>query len=295
MAEIHNQPSAGAAAPAEDQPACPLGAAPLPAPSRLPATPVEPLGEDASPHMTVGEHLDELRRRLLYALGGLALAMVVTLATGTWLLRCVEYPYVKVMADLHKPPNLVVLSVTTAFSMYVKLALYCGLLLSLPWIIYQLWMFVRAGLYPRERGYVSWGLPAAIFLFLLGAAMGAYVSIPTLKFFVTFGDYVGVTTTVTLDSYIDFLMQLLLVFGLAFEVPLVVLALARLGLIRMEHLRRYRKHVIVGMCTVAAIFAPADAISMVVMTLMLWALYETGAILAWLLIFRKKKAPGLRQ
>jgi sec-independent protein translocase protein TatC len=248
--------------------------------------------DDSTPRMSIGDHLDDLRRRLFRAVLGLAAAMVVGLVFGERILGWIEYPYRSAMWEIGKKPDLAVFSITGAFTMYMRVAFYAGLILASPWVFYQLWMFVAAGLYRKERRYVSLALPFSVALFICGAAAGIAMSIPAIKFFIQFGNGMGVDPIISLNDYVDFLTQLLLVFGLVFQVPLVVLVLARVGLVDMRKLNRYRRHVIVGMAVIAAIFAPPDAVSMIVMMLPMCLLYELGIVLAWLLIFRKRPAPA---
>jgi len=248
----------------------------------------EEADEAGHPKMTLGQHLDELRRRLIYAAIGLVAVMAVALIFGKQLIRLIEYPYNVAMQEAGREPQLAMTGLTDAFSTYLRVSFYAALVVAAPWIVYQLWMFVAAGLYPNERRYVNRSIPFSVLLFLVGAAFGVQVSIPAMKFFVTFANSLGVQPIVTLDNYISFMTNLLLVFGLIFEVPLVVLVLAKVGLVNMRMLNRYRRHVVVAMAVFAAVFAPPDAMSMILMILPMWLLYEGGILLAWLLVFRKK-------
>ena len=246
--------------------------------------------EDSMPVMTLGEHLEELRRRLFYAAAGLIAAMVLCLVFGTDILRWIEAPYAIAMKQMGKEPRLWFTGVTDPFSTYLRVSFYAGLVISSPWVFYHLWSFMAAGLYRRERRYVWMALPFSIFLFLTGAAFAVCLAIPALKFFISFGDQIGLSSIIGLDEYIRFMTNLLLAFGAVFEVPLVVLVLARVGLADMAMLRRYRRHIIVAMTALAAVLAPADLWSMMAMVLSMWLLYELGVLLAWLLVFRKEKA-----
>ena len=244
---------------------------------------------DPMPAMTLGEHLDDLRRRLFYSAGGLALGVVLCLIFGKQIMVWIETPFVAALTSMGKDPSLAVTTVTGAFGTYLRISVYAGLVLSSPWIFYQLWSFVAAGLYARERRYVWLALPFSLSLFLLGAVFAAYLSIPAIKFFISFGDEMGIKPIILLDEYVSFMTNLLLAFGAVFQVPLVVLVLARVGLVQAQTLRRYRRHVIVAMAAVAAVLAPADVFSMMAMLVPMCLLYELGVFLAWLLVFRKKR------
>jgi len=239
--------------------------------------------------MTLGEHLGELQRRLKYALAGLALTTAGALCFAEPLIRLCERPFQQAMAQTGHQPQLTMIGVTDAFMTYLRVGLYAGMILAAPWVFYQLWMFVATGLYRRERRVVLWSVPFSVVLFLLGASFGVVVSGPALRFFLAFAGTLGVAPIVTLEAYISFMTNLLLAFGLVFEVPLVVLVLAKVGLIRRDMLNRYRRHVIVAMTIIAALLAPPDALSMILMVLPMWLLYELGAVLAWVLVFRKEQ------
>ena len=127
-------------------------------------------------------------------------------------------------------------------------------------------------------------------LFVAGAAFAVVLSIPAIKFFIQFGNDLGIRPIITLDEYVGFMTNLLLAFGAVFQVPLVVLVLAKVGLVDMPRLRRYRAHVIVAMSVIAAVLAPPDLLSMLAMMLPMWLLYELGILLAWATVFRKKPA-----
>ncbi|MCL2700624.1 MAG: twin-arginine translocase subunit TatC [Phycisphaerae bacterium] len=244
--------------------------------------------EQAAAKMSLGEHLAELRRRVIYALIGLALATGVAMSFAQPLIRLCERPFLQAMEQSGQTPQLTMIGLTDAFMTYLRVGLYAGLVLAAPWIFYQLWMFVAAGLYRHERRYVLWAVPFSVLLFLLGAAFGVWLSAPAIRFFLGFADTLGVVPIVTLEAYISFMTNLLLVFGLVFEVPLVVVVLAKVGLVERRTLSKYRRHVIVAMTAAAAFLAPPDALSMILMVLPMWGLYELGIGLAWVVVFRKK-------
>jgi sec-independent protein translocase protein TatC len=246
-------------------------------------------GADRMPAMTLGEHLDDLRRRLVLSATGLALSMTLCLIFGKEIMVWIEKPFVAALTEMHKDPSLAVTTVTGVFTTYLRISFYAGLVLASPWIFYQLWSFVAAGLYRRERRYVWLALPFSLSLFLLGAVFATYLSIPAIKFFISFGDDMGIKPIIMLDDYVSFMTNLLLAFGAVFQVPLVVLVLARVGLVDLRMLHHYRRHVVVAMAAIAAVLAPVDPGSMMAMLLPMWLLYELGIFLAWLLVFRKNR------
>ncbi len=253
------------------------------------APPVEEQEEHELPSMTIGEHLDELRKRLFYSVLGLFAALGITLYFGKDIIHLIEQPFMNAMRASGEQPQLAVTEVTAGFYTYIKVAVYAALVLSSPWIFYQLWAFVAAGLYPRERRYVNLAVPFSVALFLGGAAFAVVISIPAIEFFIEFGSSLDLVPIITLPDYISFMTGLLLAFGVVFQVPLVVLVLARVGLVDMRRLKKYRRHVIVAIAGVSALLAPPDVMSMVLMAVPMWLLYELGVALAWVLIFKKRR------
>lgn len=249
--------------------------------------------------MTLGEHLEELRRRLLYVLGGAAVAFVLCfLLFRNELLDAVVRP-VYPQWRLFGRDILVLEPVDvkftmgapyTAFTTYLFISLVAGCIASAPWALYHLWAFIAAGLYPRERRWVYVFGPLSVLLFATGALFFYFVVYPVVVSFLysyaeDFNRYVVATggePMITRDTlfggYIHFVMLLTFVFGLMFELPLVVYFLGRVGLVRVETFRRYRRHVIVALVAVAAMVTPPDVFSQVALAVPMWVLYEAGVL-----------------
>jgi sec-independent protein translocase protein TatC len=313
--------------------------------------------------MSLGDHLEELRARLILALLGLFVGMVVSLIFGTHILRLIEWPYHKAMGDraeklqerevprveaevlslvdvvfntltdrlasdanaprdldpnrvawIHEvsaqavktwvqekyvvPRNndssLISLAPAEAFMAYMKISLIAGLILTAPWVFYQIWMFIAAGLYPKERQYVYKAVPFSAGLFIIGALFFLFViAWVTLKFFLLFGDTVGVASQWTLQKYISFVTILMLVFGVAFQTPIAVFILVRTGLVAIRTLREYRKYVLLGLAFVSAVATPSpDPFSMLALLIPLYGLYELGILLS-IIAERKTKREKL--
>jgi len=251
----------------------------------------KPARHEDFPKMTLGEHLEELRRRIIYALLGVALALAVALALGRQLIELIEYPYAVAMARAGLKPQLAVLAISGGFTMWATVALYAALVAASPWVFYQLWMFVAAGLHTHERRWIVWAVPFSAALFAGGAAFAVGVSIPAIGFFIEFDKWLpGVTPIITLQDYVHFMAALTATMGLVFQMPLAVLVLAKTGLASMKGFNKYRRHVILAISVFAAVFAPPDLLSMFLMGLPMWALYELGVVLAYFLVLRRASA-----
>jgi len=165
-----------------------------------------------------------------------------------------------------------------------------GLILSSPWVFYQLWMFVAAGLYTHERKYVQTAVPFSAILFVTGALFFLLVVAPlTLKFLILFNQNIlGANSNFTFADYISFIAMLMLVFGVAFQTPIAIFILTRTGLVTIQNLRKSRKFIILFIFILAAMATPPDVISQVTLAIPLYALFELGILLSWL-AERKKK------
>ena len=185
--------------------------------------------------------------------------------------------------------KLVVLAPADAFIGFMKISLITGLIISSPWVFYHLWMFVAAGLYTNERRYVRIAVPFSTALFVIGALFFLIVVAPlSLRFFLGFGHYIGVSSSWTFQKYISFVTMLMLVFGLGFQTPIAIFVLNRTGLVSIAALKNSRKYVIVGMFALSAVATPPDVISQITLAVPLYALFELGILLSWLAERRKK-------
>ncbi len=249
----------------------------------MPETELDSIDET---RMSLGDHLEELRWRVLYALIGLVLAMVLALFFGKELIGLLTEPFRNVTGYNSQPTAV---TITGAFLTYMQVSLIAGLILSSPWIFYQLWKFVAAGLYPNEKRHVWWVAPACAFLFVCGALFFLrVVSYPMLRFFMTFTDWMEVAKLMRLKELVSFMAGLMFMFGLAFQMPLVVLALGKMGLVTPPLLGKYRRHVIVGLLILSAVATSPSPVDQVLLAAPMWLLYELGIILVRIFASDKK-------
>jgi len=227
--------------------------------------------------MSLGDHLEELRMRLLLALAGLVVGSVICLFFGPKIIAFIQGPYDNLMPD--RP--LIALAPADAFIGYMKISLISGLILSSPWVFYQLWMFVAAGLYPPEKRYVRIAVPFCASLFVVGALFFIYIVAPiSLVFFLKFGDIINVAPNWTFQKYVSFVTVLMLVFGVAFQTPIAIFFLNRTGLVSLKALRGSRKFVMLGVFVVAAVATPPDVVSQITLAVPLYLLFELGILLS---------------
>jgi sec-independent protein translocase protein TatC len=235
--------------------------------------------------MSFMDHLEELRRRLIICSIALGIGFLICYGFSQYLFELLAAPLVK---SLPKGDKLIYTALTEAFFTYLKVGLIGGALLASPVIFYQLWRFVSPGLYKHEKRFVIPFVVCSSLLFMGGAFFGYSVVFPVgFKYFLGFSsDYVKALPS--MKQYLSFSATLLLGFGLSFELPLVTLLLARMGIVTGDMMRKKRKFAIVAIFVVAAIITPTpDAINQLLMAGPLLVLYEASIILAK--VFGKKK------
>jgi sec-independent protein translocase protein TatC len=174
--------------------------------------------------------------------------------------------------------ELKVMGATEGLLVYLKVSLYCGLVLSGPWIFYQLWMFVAAGLYPQEKRLVHVSMPLSIGLFLAGVALCQFIVIPAaLAYLMSINEWLGVGEELRLNEWLSFAIWTPLVFGIAFQAPVVMVALQRIGITTVEFYRKQRRmaYFLLAVLSIPLAATP-DAFGMLSIAIPLWILYEFG-------------------
>jgi len=232
-------------------------------------------------------HLQELRKRLIFsfiAVGG-GFALCYTFAEKIF--DILAAPLLEMMPQ---GGSLIFTSVAEAFFTYMKVAFVAGLILASPFVLYQIWAFVAPGLYRNEKKYVVPFVLAGSFFFALGIFFGYYVALPIgFKFLLGFAtDFIKPLPS--MKEYLSFSIKFLLAFGLVFEFPVVLVLLARIGVVDARTLARQRKYAILLIFVFAAILTPPDIVSQVIVALPMIGLYELSILLSKL--FGKKSPPA---
>ncbi len=228
-------------------------------------------------------HLEELRWTLIKSVLVLAVAMVGSFIFAPQLLHIIIWPLSRVTEDSSQ--YLRTLEVAGGFTLAMRLALYAGLIIACPLILYFIGQFIIPALTSRERSLLWPAFTAGAGLFLVGAALAYFFVIPAgLRFFIDFNERLGIRSEWTIDNYVGFVAHMVLAFGLCFELPLVILILAKLGIVTHEFLRQKRPHVVVVIMIVAAFVTPTtDPFSMAMLAVPMYALYEACVwIVRWM-------------
>ena len=224
------------------------------------------------------EHLIELRRRLLWCLATLVLTFFICFAFAKDIFAVLVQPLLKAGQG-----KLIYIDIFEAFFVQVKVALFAALMLSFPVLATQLWRFVAPGLYAKEKNAFLPFLLATPIFFAAGAAFAYFVAMPwALHFLLSFQGNVGGVTQEALPgvgNYLTFVTRFLFGFGAAFLLPILLMILERAGLVTREQLARSRRYAVVAAAAVAAVLTPPDVVSMLMLLVPLYGLYEF-AILA---------------
>ena len=236
------------------------------------------------------EHLDDLRASLLWCSVALALGMIVAIPFAPAIFRMLRAPIAHVTD--HPAQFLRSLEITGGFSIAMQMVFWSGLLLSAPFLAFFIARFVFPGLTKHERKAVVGGMAFAVVLFALGVALGYFITLPVaLQVMFRLHDWLGIRAEWTANSYVSFSMRLLIAFGLAFELPIVVLILGYLGILSSGLLRSKRRHAIVIILVVAMILTPGpDVFSQLIMGIPMILLYE---LCVWMIWFLEKKKQRL--
>lgn len=225
-------------------------------------------------------HLIELRDRLLRAAIGFLVTLLALLPFANELYSRLARP---LLSQLPAGGKMIATSVTTPFFVPLKVAMLAAVMISLPFTLYQLWAFIAPGLYQHEKRFVLPMVLMSTLLFFVGMAFAFFLVLPLVFGFMTGTAPEGVAVMTDIGNYLDFVITLFLAFGIAFEVPVAVVLLVRLGWVSVETLRDIRSYVIVGAFVIGAIFTPPDVVSQVMLAVPLWLLYEAGILVSVLL------------
>ena len=222
------------------------------------------------------DHLEELRWRLIYAMLGIVVGSVVI-----WVFRdfVMDGFLLKPARDNH-----LVLQNLRPFGqifLYMQVALFGGVLLSIPNLLLQVWLFVAPGLYPHERKYIRWIVVYSSFCFIAGVAFAYFVIIPNaFDFLATFGT-TQIENNIAVDEYFNFLLNTMLGAGLVFELPMVSFFLSRIGMLTPRFMRKYWRHAVVIILIVASFITPTgDPYNLLILAIPMLGLYEISIWLA---------------
>ncbi|TSA20820.1 MAG: twin-arginine translocase subunit TatC [Betaproteobacteria bacterium] len=238
--------------------------------------------------ITFVSHLLELRDRLLRASLAWIVLFVCLFPWANELYALLAQP---MLDSLPKGGQMIATDVVTPFFVPVKVAMMTAFLGALPYILYQVWTFIAPGLYAHEKRLIVPLTVASLVLFACGMAFAYFLVFPVVFGFVVGIAPQGVAVMTDINKYLDFVITMFMAFGITFEVPIVVIALALMGMVTIAQFREARPYVVVGAFVIGAIFTPPDVISQLMLAIPLWLLYELGVVVAEFVLRHKKDVP----
>ena len=241
----------------------------------------EPIQLEAMP---ITQHLIVLRRHLFKIVAMLIVIFFCLLPFANKTYSTLSEP---LRAQL--PPNstMIATDVTATFMAPFKLNFFIALMLAMPFVIYQIWVFLKPALYQKEQNLAFPLLFGSIFLFYSGIAFAYFVALPSILHFFMSVSPDTVAPMTDINSYLAFCLKLFLVFGITFEIPIITLVLILIGFVTTKTLAEKRRFIIVGCFFVAMFMTPPDAISMIMLAVPMWLLFEIGLLLGKVIERRK--------
>ncbi len=234
-------------------------------------------GQEEEKRMSLWEHLDELRSRIVYCLVAVGVVLCGTYYFSEHLVHFLERPLTKLL-----PPGedyLYFTGLTDKFFTYLQVSIYSAIFVASPFLLYQVWRFVSPALRVNEKRFLVPFLFLGTFFFGVGLAFAYYLVLPLgYKFLIEFGSS-NEKALITLTEYFSLTVKLMLALGLVFELPVVLILLAQFGIVDADMLTRMRRQAIVGIAILSAIITPTpDAFTMILVMVPLWLLYEFSIV-----------------
>ena len=237
--------------------------------------------------LTFWDHLDELRTSLFRIICAVALFAVIAFVMKEELFgiilapRSSDFITYRLLGTDDFSIHLMNTGLTEQFMIHMQTAIYAGLLIASPYILYELFRFVSPGLYDNERRYAVWIVGAAYLMFIIGTLVNYFIVFTfTVRFLGTYQVSPDVANMLTLQSYIDTLLGMSLIMGVVFELPVVCALMGRMGLINGNMMSTYRRHALVAILIVAAIITPTtDVFTLFVVALPIYLLYEISILI----------------
>lgn len=252
------------------------------------------MSDDA--RMSLIEHLTELRDRLIKVVIALVVGMVIAFLLYDQIFAVLIAPYEDIANSRNTfdgTGRLLQVDPLEGFGIRMKLALYGGIAIAMPVILWQLWRFVTPGLYAHEKRYAIPFLVSALTLFVLGAGLAYYTLPNALGFLIDIGGTDNFVTAFAPGKYFTLITYMMLAFGIGFEFPILLIFLQMAGIIDSQSLRSVRRYAIVGICVLVAVITPSgDPISMLMLSVPMVMFYEASIIIGRILERRRSAAPA---
>jgi sec-independent protein translocase protein TatC len=246
--------------------------------------------ESSGESMSFFDHLVELRKRLISSVAAIGIGMVLGLLVAKRCIGFVVQPMLAALRTNHLDDKLYYTNPAGFISLYISLGLYLGLVLAMPWVLYQIWLFVAPGLYKHERRAVVSFIVSSMFLFLCGIAFGYYVMLPqVLTYVIGFANDGPIRPLISINEYFSLTLAVLVGLGVIFELPVVVFILSLFGIVTPKFLIKNFRYAMLLITVVAAIVTPTpDATTMLIFMAPMVVLYFVGVLVSYVVLRRKQ-------
>lgn len=234
--------------------------------------------------MPITKHLMILRKHLFKIVGALLVLFFCLLPFANQTYQLLSEP---LRAQLPVSSSMIATDVTATFMAPFKLNFFVALMLAMPFIIYQIWSFAKPALYEKEKSLAFPLLVSSIVLFYAGIAFAYFIALPSILHFFMSVSPETVAPMTDINSYLAFCLKLFLVFGLTFEIPIITLLLILIGVVTTQSLVEKRRFIIVGCFFISMFVTPPDAISMIMLAVPMWLLFELGLLFGKIIEKRK--------
>jgi sec-independent protein translocase protein TatC len=256
-----------------------------PDPSVLP-----PFEDDAGGRMSFFEHLMDLRKRLINSAAAIAIGACIGLLVSKHFIVILVKPMQDALRASHFDDKLYFTSPGGYVTLVINIGLYLGIVLAMPFVLYQVWLFVAPGLYKHERRAVSGFIVSSMFLFLCGIAFGYFIMLPqTLKFLINFAYDAPIKPLISYNEYFELVLIILVGLGVIFELPVLIFILSLFGIVTPKFLLKNFRYAMLIITVVAAVVTPTpDATTMLVFMAPMVALYFVGVLVSHVVLKRKE-------
>jgi sec-independent protein translocase protein TatC len=248
--------------------------------------------KDPGGRMSFFDHLVELRKRLIHAAIAIVLGTGVGLLLSKHFITFIVQPMHMALRSAGLEDNLYYTSPAGYVSLVINLGLYLGIAIAMPYVLYQVWLFVAPGLFKHERNAVAGFIISSMFLFLCGVAFAYFIMLPTtLKFLIGFANEGPIKPLISINEYFDLTLMILLGLGVVFELPVLIFILSLFGIVTPKFLLKNFRYAMVIITVAAAIITPTpDATTMLVFMAPMILLYFLGVLVSYVVLRRKQAA-----
>jgi sec-independent protein translocase protein TatC len=246
--------------------------------------------EEAGGAMSFFDHLVELRKRIVYSLTAIGIGMIAGFIVSKHFISYVMQPEIAALRANHLDDRLVYTGPAAPIGLIINLSLYLGVVIAMPYVLYQIWLFVAPGLYKHERRAVAGFILSSMALFLCGIAFGYYILLPrVLTFLISFTSDIPIRPLISINEYFDLILVVLVGLGVVFELPVLIFILSVFGIVTPKFLLKNFRYAMLLITVAAAIVTPSpDATTMLVFMSPMVVLYFIGVLVSYVVVRRKQ-------